>query len=58
MRRKNLASKAILRVKTVKGCNKLKEKIREAAKKKFVVLNLGQGDDARERRAEDNSKRL
>ena len=30
MRRKNLASKALLRVKTLKGCSNLKDKIREA----------------------------
>ena len=30
MRRKNLASKAIRKVKTIKGCRNLKEKIREA----------------------------
>ena len=30
MRRKNLASKALLKVKTVKGCKRLKEKIKEA----------------------------
>ena len=28
--KKNLASKALLKVKTIKGCNKLKDKIREA----------------------------